>query len=270
MDNMQRGIIRLVVLALLAGTVVMAERLTLCGASIPLPVSFDKLPLSMHQVESATERVFAMARRVQQATPAPVLEYLTSTLLGASSAVLPGRSLTAAAAGGAAPSGTSFQDAVLSRTASKFFYSLGSVVAQLGLIKLLYVEPCGNRVINRWNRLLSSPVGWLLFTALVAVPNGVVEIAVLVVLLFKIASPVYTPAIITGTLLRPYLVAVVRSCPCLTSYVEKYVGAYLQQSESSATAELLLWGTVIAALLFLTAGVAFHDTEDDDVLQDSE
>lgn len=229
---------------------------------------------AVHTVDSVRAGLRQKGEGLVAAIPSPCRELASDFLSGALSVVMVGQSLKPVAAGyGAEPMPSTADDegrleAIRTHTTSKFLYASGVTAAELLLLRVFYREPHGNRRRNR--RVLcffSSSVGFRLLTVLLAIPNGVAPLAVLVVMLWKLCDSVYTPAIIIANVVRPYIVAAIRSCPCTDKLTHKAqaaiaalmgsgaVGGSEREAQGCAGQAMatLLWITIVVSILFLSA-----------------
>lgn len=220
----------------------------------------------------------ASVERVVAAVPASCAETARDVLSGALSVVTVGQNMKPAAAGyGSGPMPIATRagqaEAVGTHTTGKFLYSLGAAGMELLLIQVLYREPHGNRRRNhRTLAFFSSQTGFHVVAALLALPNGVAPLGVLVVLFFSLCDAIYIPLIVITNLLRPYLVAAIATCPCVATAkaatLRALAAAFVpiggsallaggegraEQAAVGAAMETVLWFTVIGAIAFIVA-----------------
>ncbi|ORC89264.1 uncharacterized protein TM35_000132680 [Trypanosoma theileri] len=169
---------------------------------------------------------------------------------------------------------------ILAFPVEKFFYALGGMVAELLLLRLL-VHPRRTRPFSSSSTSSSScgffttHFGWWLLLLAVAVPNGVVEAGVVIALLARLPPETYTPAVVAGKLLQPYVAAALRSCPAVARFLHsplwwrsspQPVGRESQQQQGKgkgegeewlgSLVEVALWGSLaLTVLLFLARWV---------------
>lgn len=226
------------------------------------------LPPVVSQVKAAVwQMLVPVAAKLSPYVPLPVRELVPPFLHGAVSLVMVGRGarLPPPSVNGAGG------DELLLHTTTKFIYAAGAIAAELTLLRLVYREPYRNLRRNPMNRLFCSPAGFALLVFLTALPNNLVDTSLLCILLWKLAAPVYTPAIVCGQLLRVYAAALVPRLPPLSAAYAAAL-AYFGVAETpqqrrgandtaippydvvrEAWAELALTAVVLAAVLFVVA-----------------
>ncbi|CAD2219160.1 hypothetical protein, conserved [Angomonas deanei] len=199
---------------------------------------------------------------VEGKIPADIRNMLHYFLNGIASVVMVGTAATPEAAGLSEDDAKLGQDdAVRLYTTNKFYYSLGGILAQFWLIRYFYREPHRNRRKNRANAKLTTLGGFVLLVALLALPNFFFDTGVLLVFLVKLSSSLYTPALILGQFLKPYVTAHLQYCPTLNAAYQKWVLPYLESPPPATTpevgAQVVLLCLVVGAAVFL-----FHSVKD--------
>ncbi|ESL08333.1 hypothetical protein TRSC58_03966 [Trypanosoma rangeli SC58] len=226
--------------------------------------------------------------RVVSAVPPAARPHVHHFLAGATSVALVGHGLRsmpglsgAAAAGStswAKSSGITaplmnFVAIVTAQPVEKLFYALGGILVELLLLRLLVSSPRlplsvggmrGGKANARrtlMQRLFSTHAGWGLLVLCVAVPNGVVEAGLIVVMLARLPLESYAPAIVIGKLARPYVAAALRELPCVQRLMqtalwftaEKKTAALSLLPLHKMVVEVALWVVVVALVLLFAA-----------------
>lgn len=177
-----------------------------------------------HHVRGLRHAVDYWTNLVQGAVPPEVQDMARHFVDGVLSAGLIGHGLTAANAAeesdsssGGAVSTSMLQwltralpDALHNHPSEKFIFSMGALCAQLLLLRILYQPPYRNEERNRVNRFCSSTLGMVMLVVCLALPHPLMDMAVPLVMYGSLSCSVYTPAMVIGCIVRPYLVSLIR------------------------------------------------------------
>ncbi|RNF01022.1 hypothetical protein TraAM80_07265 [Trypanosoma rangeli] len=226
--------------------------------------------------------------RVVSAVPPAARPHVHHFLAGATSVALVGHGLhsmpglSGSAAAGSTPWAKSsgitaplmnFVTIVTAQPVEKLFYALGGILVELLILRLLVSSPRlplfdgpmrGGKANARrtlMHRLFSTHAGWALLVLCVAVPNGVVEAGLIVVMLTRLPLESYAPALVIGKLAQPYVAAALRELPCVQRLMqttlwftaEKEAAALSLLPLHNTVVEVTLWVVVVALVLLFAA-----------------
>ncbi|CCW63757.1 unnamed protein product [Phytomonas sp. EM1] len=245
---------------------------------MPLVLNFTNYSTSVAQhswasVSRVSTRAADLIAAAQASAPPILIQSVRDFLTGAVLAVSLGKTLSVAASGYVPDCIHTQEEAVRLYTTSKFWIALGGSCCELILIRFLLKEGYRNRRQNLLVRWFNSPLGWVFLVLLMAIPNGVLPISVLLVCACKLPDLVYVPAILISNFMKPYIVAAMRNSPRLgltkdvcTTLHNLLIQHQPQEGSLSyipTIAELILEGIVLFAVRFALAARNMPDEDDD-------
>ncbi|KAG8342157.1 hypothetical protein ERJ75_001058700 [Trypanosoma vivax] len=157
---------------------------------------------------------------------------------------------------------------IMAQPVEKLFYAVGGIVANILLVRLL-VQPRWSPGFSMGHHRKYHPfvthIGWLLLVVSIAIPNGLVDMGLLIALFARLSMSTFGPALIIGKLAQPYVVAALCYTP-LTQYarlLNPYFASVLFEGVSGSVGDgepyvgVLMWVSAVAAVHLFSARLIY-------------